>query len=68
MESEHYTIPGYQECVEQAAERLRQEIHRLQAAHRSAGEHGLPPEHLESMLAWRRSLLFALAPNATDGG
>ncbi|GAB6043448.1 hypothetical protein [Endothiovibrio diazotrophicus] len=67
MECDHYAIPGYQECVEQAAERVRREIRHLQALHR--GDHcDLPPaelntKRLESMLAWRHTLLFALTPD-----
>ena len=61
MDRDHYTIPGYHDCIEQAAETLRREIARLQSV-RHAG--GLQPERIESMLAWRRSLLVALAPSA----
>lgn len=63
MESDHYTIPGYQECIEQASATLRHELealHQLQPGHRS----GVPAERLEAMVAWRLTLLNAL----TEGG
>ena len=64
MESDHYTIPGYRGCLEQASTVVRHELDTLQQLQRevSAGRHPtLATERLEAMVAWRRTLLSALA-------
>ncbi len=59
MDCDHYTIPGYMECIEQASNALRHELetlHRVQLNPHSKEMR----EGLRAMVAWRLRLLDAL--------